>query len=558
MERSVLLTSDSRIFIKDKTNCCVAEYTYHSCMRLDGLDKSFGDISSEYCPDPDKYRRFIEVATIRGQEDRATTSLVGRLPRKVRSKLDAMGKARCTFDLQLHYGFCGNPSDFNEYEIGLVLENIRITNYSTDQLGALSFDENASILETVQLSVGNFYYVARLNIANTTAQFGPNLQIIDITVCNRPNCYQCENCSCAIYAIGFRTGDTTLTLFSSLDDGLTWIEELTIIPIPVLTTEFPDVLLSNIMCFGNNLYITTSYDNGLGNIFGIIYSIDILDALDGGGITQTVVYDGQLSPNPLSTLFANRLILFQDNFYTIQIENVSGGENFIRVIYLDGSNSHTTVYTPPNLAANDRLIANTLQQYNNQIIMAGHRPLDPTFTPEFVYSFNGADWISQSLNIFDTLPITIPPYVTGDTAPFPINSQNWLIFVNQYGEFPCRSLLFCTDDGGKSFSFIGIFPGGCGMRVSYNPTSNVLYAVGSELINPFNGEDDDPGKVWRSIDAGHTWTLLPETDDITLNYDTRTFNAGDRVYNNYRQVHGCKNDPNLVYSPSIQGVLRFS
>ena len=232
MDRPILLSGDSRVFIKENTLCCGSNYNFHSCMRMGELDKSYGDITPEYCPDPENYGRFIEIDFIEGEDSRATTSLVGRLPRKLISPVYRLAIAKCAFDLQLHFGLCENPSNFNEYDNVLILEDVSVTNYSTDPLGALTPDENSSILETIQLSVGQYYWVNKLlpktSLGNILGE------LIDITQCSGVGCSACcDGCDVIHYALVFN--DPDYVLYTSYDCGESWINStitLPVVPVP--------------------------------------------------------------------------------------------------------------------------------------------------------------------------------------------------------------------------------------------------------------------------------------------------------------------------------------
>lgn len=556
-ERPILLNTDSRVFIKDKANCCSSDYAYHACMRLGELSKDFGDVTSEYCPDEDNYGRFVEVAVIRGVEARATTSLAGRLPRNYRSILERLGRQKCQFELQLHFGFCGNPSAFDEYEVGLVLENVIVTNYSTDALGALSPDEAGSILETIELSVGNYYYITPLSLSNLTAALvTPNgFTPIDITTCARPACFGCENCECAIYALGVDTNDE-LVVIASMDGGITW--NITETGIAGPTTNNPltdDGYLSNIMCFGEDIYFTTQ--DGIGPYAPAVYHINAVEALTSTAATITQVYDGVNDTNAntgVDFAMGSKIVQFKGNYYVIQIEQVGTPRpTYVRQIFLDDSDTTVTVYTA---SANEYLHLNSLNQYDDKVMLVG-KTTDPlTDPPTYLYTIDGLTWVELNIPLYNTLGLPN----AGITAPFALDEKNWLIFVSFWGEpFGCRVNLFCTADAGQTYSYNGSFNGACDVKVSYNPTKNVIYAIGQERNS--GGIETGVGKIWRSVNGGKSWKLLPDSDLTSFDYNINTYNAnidgGAReIY--ARHVHGCDNDPNLLYGISTQGVLKFT
>lgn len=152
------LNKDSRIFISVNDE----RYQYYHFMKLDTIDKSYGEVNSVWCPDPDRYSHFIEADTFISGEGRYSASLMGRLPKDKVSKLKELSDIGCTFNVQAHFGICNKPYDFNDFDSAIILENVTITNYSTESLGALSPDEAAMINETVSISFENLYFIYKL------------------------------------------------------------------------------------------------------------------------------------------------------------------------------------------------------------------------------------------------------------------------------------------------------------------------------------------------------------------------------------------------------------
>jgi len=121
------LTGQGRVFINVDGEGCGKTYTYYNCMKVDGLDKSLGDITSIYCPDPNQYDTFIEVESIKGTDSRFTSTLSGKWPIDSQSPLEELLNQGCPFSLQVHYGRCTRPDSFTEFESALIITDSFIT-----------------------------------------------------------------------------------------------------------------------------------------------------------------------------------------------------------------------------------------------------------------------------------------------------------------------------------------------------------------------------------------------------------------------------------------------
>ena len=233
---TVAKTANTRVFLIDGRARPDHVPSYESCLRMMGVTQGYGDIERIECPDPYKYGGFIEMGQIRGSTERPTTSLEGRWPQDMLSTMLDLARRGCAFDVQLHTGLCQDPSSFNDYDKVLILEGAYLTNYSTDDLGALSSGDNAVINESADLSAADAYEVVPLAVASRAASIVTN-EVIDAVICDSVSCGDCEDESSGcekIYAITKAAGGSAGTspdIVYSIDGGATWyahdIEELT-------------------------------------------------------------------------------------------------------------------------------------------------------------------------------------------------------------------------------------------------------------------------------------------------------------------------------------------
>ena len=162
MANKVLKSSNSRVFLIEGRAGPIQVPSYESCFRMTGLSQGYGDIERVECPDPYNYGKFVEVAQIRGGSERATTTLEGRYYMDLLSSMLSLANNACSFDVQLHLGSCGDPSTFDTFTKAIVLEEAYVTNYGTEDLGALQSDDNAVVNETVDISATRVYEIRPL------------------------------------------------------------------------------------------------------------------------------------------------------------------------------------------------------------------------------------------------------------------------------------------------------------------------------------------------------------------------------------------------------------
>ena len=220
------LTGLGRVFVQKSGRNCGSFYKYHSSMKIDGLDKTVGDVTSIYVPDPKRYDEFIEAATISGAESRATSTLTGYLPLKNKGALEDLYNQKCAFDLQIHYGSCTRPDDFNEFDSAIILKDVRLTSYGVSTLTARGPEERAAIDETAAISIGSFYRVFNIEEAVVRPpSFVADTFPMAILNAGPANCGDdCDDRTdgCSVWISPYVSDDGTISFAITLNNGLTW------------------------------------------------------------------------------------------------------------------------------------------------------------------------------------------------------------------------------------------------------------------------------------------------------------------------------------------------
>lgn len=224
--QQIALTGLGRVFVNKGSRNCGNFYKYHSSMKIDGVDKSVGDVTSIYAPDPKIYNRFVEVATISGAESRATSTLTGYLPLKNKGILEDLYNQKCSFDLQVHFGACSRPDDFNTFDSAIILKDVKLTSYGYTALTARTPDERAAIDETAAISIGSFYRVFNTNEgAVVPAAFVADTFPIAILNAGPANCGDgCDDRTdgCSIWIVPFVNAADNVVFAFTMDNGASW------------------------------------------------------------------------------------------------------------------------------------------------------------------------------------------------------------------------------------------------------------------------------------------------------------------------------------------------
>ncbi len=223
---ALALTGLGRVFVNSSGRQGGNRYKYHSCMKVDGVDKSLGDVTPIYCPKPDQYDEFIEVGTIKGADSRATSTLTGYLPIDGKGVLEDIYNHKCGFDLQVHYGQCNRPDEFNQFLSAMILKDVKLTSYALTTLTARTPDERAAVDETAAISIGDFYRIYEISEGQVKpSQFTGQVFPFGIVNASIKSCG--DNCTerddgCQVWIAGFVAANKSLHFLVTEDNGATW------------------------------------------------------------------------------------------------------------------------------------------------------------------------------------------------------------------------------------------------------------------------------------------------------------------------------------------------
>lgn len=222
-----LVSGKARVFLIEGRARGDHSPSYEYQLRVTGPSQGFGDITRIQEPSAGQYEAWDEVGEIRGADERATATLEGHYARDVLSKMLAMARKKCAFDIQLHFGSCQDPRDFNAFDKIMVFEKAAASSWSAGDLGALQSDDNAMVDETMDFTAKNMYEIVPIGFGVKANSIVTN-EIVDVTIGDAISCGECETESDGcykIFAVTKAAGGSPSTpsdVVFSIDKGTNW------------------------------------------------------------------------------------------------------------------------------------------------------------------------------------------------------------------------------------------------------------------------------------------------------------------------------------------------
>ena len=122
-------------------------------------------------------------------------SIQARLPAEAASLALRLTKSGCDFTMLWAFSSCGRPDDLAAYDRLEVFENVRVTNYNHDEVGAFSRSAGTDdVLESIDFTALYYYEVTRPELILSAPSFGAPLNIISDTATISTSCFdKCDS-----------------------------------------------------------------------------------------------------------------------------------------------------------------------------------------------------------------------------------------------------------------------------------------------------------------------------------------------------------------------------
>ncbi len=443
----------SRVFLIESQAGPAHTPSYQGLWRAGAVSWDQGDVTRTYKPDPDQYDKFVVDYKTVGEPGSPEVPITARYTMDA-SKLLKLARNGCDHDLQIHFGKCRDPRDFNGgWEKILILESARITTYGTGELGALDPTQRAPVDEEVPFSGEDLYEVSRLGLA-MKGKTDTVREIVDILVCDSATCGLCglpsDGCS-TVLALMNPAYAGRMTVLYSIDGGITWTSSS-------VATANVNATGDQIFCIGQYTVVLSEYD-------AAYYYTPTADLLAGTAV-WVKMSTGIVALHPPRCGFSAGTIY---NWFA----GVDG------VIYFtDNITTGVTIQDPGTATVEDINCIHGIDELH--LVAVGDNNACITTT-------NGGDtWA----------PVTGPAAGINLTCVWMKSEYIWLIGT-------ANGKLYYTQDGGKSFVEKAFTGSGAGVVYDIKFTTNSVGYMSHATAAP-------SGRILRTIDGGYSWYVLPE------------------------------------------------
>jgi hypothetical protein len=482
-------TGNSRVFLIENRARVDHKPSYESFMRAQAPSKGFGDVTKIEAPDPLNYGKFREIGRIRGEDERASITLEGRYAADLRSTMLRLANKGCAVDIQVHFGVCDPPDQFNTFLKDLILEDALIVNWEADDLGALGSADQAVVNERIEVSAKLIYDIIPLGFGEKAEDIMTN-EGIDVVICDDISCGDCTNESdgCQrVYILTKAAGGSPSTpadIVYSIDGGLNWYAH----DIDTLAAaEEPNALA----CVGDYLVVVSTAS--LSQHYAL--KEDFKAGVGDPAFTEVATgYVAGKGPRDIFSLGTKAWVVGAGG-YVYLLEDATAG-----VTVQDAGAA-----TVDNLNAIDALSSSFAVAVGN--------------SGTVIYTKNGTTWQAA----------TVRPTGAGvHLNTVLVKSKNeWLV-----GSAAGR--LYYTLDAGESWTEKA-FPGsGSGVVQELKKASDSIFYMSHTTSAP-------KGRLLASFNGGYDWIVLPQ--------DSGVIQDSDR----YTAIAACVSDPHLLVATGLDG-----
>lgn len=483
----IVKSAYSRVFTIEGGAGPTTSAEYQGLAKPMGATQDFGSQTPIRAPGS-RYGGFDTIDTVEGDVGLPATGLQARY-RYTRDEFLRIAKAGCLLDVQVHFGSCQDPKDFNGgWDKILVYEGAKITSWGTGELGALDFGENAVVNVDIGLQAREMYEIVPISVGEIAAAETVQ-EVVAVVICDSIVCAACgvpSNGCDKVFALTLSAGGSpglAAEVIFSGDGGSTFGDtNIT----TLAANEDPD----DAKCVGTNL-VVVSQDSGSYHYAPIA---DILAAAETWVEVTTGFTAPTGSPRALFSLSSTQTWIVGAGGYIYFMDNVADG---------------VTAQSSGGATAQD---LNSVHAYDDLNVVAVGA------SNAVVRSQNGGiSWTA----------ITGPAVGVALNTVFMKTSIEWFVGA-------ANGKLFYTADGGATWTeklFAGSGTGS--VRDIQFPTPTVGYMAHNTTA--------PAGRILRSIDGGSSWYVLPE--------GAGSIPTNDYI----GSIGVCEEDPNVFYAGGLAG-----
>lgn len=455
-----------------------------------GLSYGQGGLTPVRVPSDEAYEQFDTVDSIQGQPDLPSLPVTFRMTRNL-SQVYRMARKRCIVDVQLHFGACKNPADFNNgWEKVGILDQSRITTYGTGDLGAMDADQNAPVDENVEFVGQDWYEVVPLtpSVSGTAAITD---EVIKVLICDQRTCGECgldsDGCQNIFAIVSDTSGSPGLNarIMYSKDQGATWSSQVVN---SMAAAEVP----VDAVCAGPYIVIFSGGSNDR-----MHYAL-ITEVLRGIAVWNAVAtgFVGAGSPSKA---------------YAHNAEN----------IWVTGDGGYIYKITDPTNSAS----AKTSGDITTQNLKGIH-----SYDDTNVVAVGASNVVLLSRNGGTSWALQ-----TGPAAGVQMNAV-WMTGANSWLIGSNAGVLYFTEDAGLTYTTIGIPDSASGIINDIRFSKRSVGYIGRSMTS------NPRAQILRSIDGGYSWFKAEGKETMPLG---QTINS----------IAACEDNPNLVFGGGLDTAL---
>lgn len=445
------LAGESRIFLIENRAHPTRTPEYYFTAKMLGATKDYGETTPVKIPDPHRRNRFISVRKFKGEEGNLTTQIMSRYAREIQSRFLQLAERGCSLDVQLHFGECKDPAIETAWQKIVVLEEVDITSWATDNFGAIEEADQAPIGETTSIMSLNVYELVRMVYSLKGAAVVTN-EVVDMVICDEVSCGDCGDPSAGyniLFGVTLAAGGSPSTpadVIFSEDGGKNWIAH----DVDTLgAAEDP----TGLACLGDYIVVISNASNSLHYALKSDFSdgidpefAEVTTGFVAGGEPNAIYSDGRQAFIVGDGGYIYKLVTPSDGVTvldageatTSQLNDVCAlGENFAVAVGNDGS----VVYTEDGetWAATEAKPVNIGTHLNTVLVQDDNLWFVGTSAGTIFASYNkGKSWSAIAL------PGTTPTSIQDIKSP--TDSE---IFVSAVVSSHAR--IYRSTNGGKTF-----------------------------------------------------------------------------------------------------------
>lgn len=417
-------------------------------------------------PDPNQHNEFRVAANIAPARQYPTITAVNRKGDRP-SLLLALRRQQCPVTIQIHFGECGHPGDFDKgwETIMTVVEGAVATDYTSGDMGAYQSSDRGAIDETITLEGQIAFDVGKIGFSSKAASESTK-PYVGVVVCDAPTCAGLcgsgsDGCQ-AIFAVTQPLGGSP-----SASAGVTWTMDDWSTSAQAFVTALSSATPTGLACAGRNLVVICESRASLA--YADISDIFADDEMWAEVTTGFVASHG---PRAVYAYAPNQIFFVGAGGYIYSSSNIEAG------VAVDDEGDTTTEDL------------NAVHSPDGRVVIVGGDNDTIMLSTDGGQSYSLLNPTGEGDDITTVLALSASELLVGTAGHQLFRSQN--------GGITWVEVTFPGSGTGTKVAKLAIPPG----------QSTIMYMVDQGV--------SANGRVLRSYSGGNSWVVAPERETMSL------------------------------------------